>query len=117
VDELCRRYDGIPREVFSNTELMELMLPGLRADVEMFETYEYGADTPLACPISAFGGSLDRSVSLRELDAWRHQTAGTFTLRTVPGNHFFLNSARETLLSAISEDLQRYSLVTAQRSA
>ena len=42
-----------------------------------------------------------------DLAAWGDQTAASFTLRMVPGGHFFLQTLRPRLLSAISTDLQQ----------
>jgi medium-chain acyl-[acyl-carrier-protein] hydrolase len=36
---------------------------------------------------------------------WKEHTRGTFALRTLPGDHFFLHSARELVLEALYEDL------------
>ena len=102
--EELRLLNGMPREVLENAELMELMLPLLRADFAIAETYAYTEDAPLACPISAFGGLADSEVSSEEVAAWRAQTLGNFTVRMLPGDHFFLFKQRSTLLQAISEE-------------
>lgn len=96
---------GTPTTVRQHAELMQLMLPMLRADFALCETYVYSADDPLSCPITAFGGEQDTHVSLASLSAWREQTQGSFTLNILPGNHFFLHSQQQLLLQAISQDL------------
>lgn len=103
--ELERRYNGIPAAVLQDREMMNLFLPVIRADVEIIETYNYQTETPLECPISAFGGTQDSEVSREDLAAWRDQTSDSFVLRMFPGNHFFLNDAREIVLRAVSEEL------------
>lgn len=107
IAEIQHRYDGIPREVMQNPDLLELLLPTLRADVEMLETYTYEPERPLACPITAFGGREDPEASYEELTAWRVQTQGSFEIEIFPGNHFFLQSAQPQILRAVSEDLTR----------
>jgi len=114
VQEL-RRYRGTPEAVLANQELLELLVPVLRADFQLFETYVYQPDEPLDCPISAFGGLSDVEVSQEDLAAWRRQTRGLFTFRMLPGNHFFIQSARAQLLQALSLDLLRH--VSAVRPA
>lgn len=106
VEEL-RRFNGTPEAVLQNAELMHLLLPILRADLTLHETYRYVPGEPLDCPISAFGGLEDEEVSHDDLAAWRDQTCGTFTLRMFPGDHFFLRSARTLLLQAVSQDLMQ----------
>ena len=105
VKEVVRRYNGIPAVVLQSDELTKIFLPVLKADVELFETYAYTAEEPLDCPITAFGGMQDNQVSQEELAAWRDQTHGAFTFRMFPGDHFYLNEAREILLQAISLEL------------
>jgi surfactin synthase thioesterase subunit len=104
--EQLRRLKGTPEAVLQHAELMELMLPALRADFAVCETYVYTAEPPLSCPISAFAGLEDWKANLAELGAWREQTVNTFTLHTFPGDHFFLSSARLALLRAIAQDLR-----------
>jgi medium-chain acyl-[acyl-carrier-protein] hydrolase len=107
VEEL-RRLNGTPESVLQNPELMQLVLPILRADFALSETFVYSTEDPLDCPISAFGGLQDGEVSHNDLAAWREQTHSSFTLRIFPGNHFFLQSARALILSAVSQELTRH---------
>jgi len=103
-----RRLKGTPREVFEDEELMQVMLPVLRADFAAYETYGYTIETPLDCPISAFGGLQDQRVRRDDLEAWRDQTSVSFSLRMFPGDHFFLNTTQAPLLGALSQELRRY---------
>jgi medium-chain acyl-[acyl-carrier-protein] hydrolase len=99
-----RRLNGTPRELLDHKELMAVMLPILRADFALYETYMYSNEPPLNCPISAFGGLQDRRVSASDLEAWRSQTSASFSLRMFPGDHFFLKEP--LLLRALSQELQ-----------
>ena len=83
---------------------MDIMLPLLRADFAVYETYSYSNETPLNCPISAFGGLQDQRVNDRDLLGWRAQTNGVFSLRMLPGDHFFLRDP--LLLSLLSDELE-----------
>lgn len=106
VEEVRSRYDGIPEAVLQDAELMQLILPVLRADMAVSETYVYENDDPLGCPISVFGGLQDRKVRQQDLPAWRDLTRSSFTLRMFPGNHFFLQGNRTPLLQALADDLK-----------
>jgi medium-chain acyl-[acyl-carrier-protein] hydrolase len=101
-----RRLNGIPAELLSNKELMDVVLPSLRADFELFESYRYLSGPPLNCPISTFGGLNDDRVNHDDLEAWRDQTAVSFTIRMFPGDHFFLKSTQPLLLRALSQELR-----------
>jgi medium-chain acyl-[acyl-carrier-protein] hydrolase len=101
-----RRLNGIPGKVLEEAELMQIMLPILRADFAVYETYVYSAELPLNCPISTFGGLQDRRVSRGDIEAWRDQTSSSFSLRMFDGDHFFLNTTQPLLLQALSQKLR-----------
>lgn len=104
LDEL-RHLDGTPDEVLRSDEVMRLILPALRADLTLIETYTYFPDVPLSCPITAFGGLTDTRVTRAEIAAWRDQTSGAFTLRMVPGGHFFAYDPHGPVVESIASDL------------
>ncbi|MBD1902832.1 thioesterase II family protein [Trichocoleus sp. DQ-A3] len=110
IEEL-RRLNGTPKAVLENVELMELLLPILRADFAVLETYVYAAEPPLQCPITAFGGLQDVKVSVDRLEAWRQQTSAKFSLQMLPGDHFFVQSAQPLLLQFLSRELNSISTV------
>ena len=100
-----RQFNGLPDDVFSNQELMNLFLPILRADFTVIETYEYTSPPSLACEIAAFGGLQDTKVSIENLEAWREQTNQKFSAHLLPGDHFFLHSAQDQLLQILKTKL------------
>lgn len=101
IAELQRRYGGIPGEVLAHAELMELLLPCVRADITALETHEFTPGPKLQIPISAFGGTHDRRTPRAHLEAWREETSAEFRLREFPGEHFYLSSERDALLAEI----------------
>jgi medium-chain acyl-[acyl-carrier-protein] hydrolase len=103
-----RRIGGTPDEVLANPELMALVMPALRADFAINETYKYRPYPPLSCPIRAYGGADDRSVSSEDLEDWRQQTAASFDLRRFTGDHFFLRAARDELLRWLAQDIRNF---------
>lgn len=106
--EKVRRLNGTPPEVLEHPELMELMLPLLRADFQVVETYRYVDEPPLGCPISAFGGLQDLEVTREHLEAWREQTTSGFVRRMFDGDHFFLHRAEQVLLTTIARELHQH---------
>jgi medium-chain acyl-[acyl-carrier-protein] hydrolase len=93
-----------------NAELLQLLLPTLRADLAVCETYTYAPRAPLACPISVFGGLDDTQVRSDELAAWRDHTCGAFRQQMFPGDHFFLHSAQALLWQALHQELAAYAV-------
>ena len=97
--------NGTPIEVLQNPELMELLYPVLRADFALNETYVYRPGLPLDCALSALGGLHDDLAGRSDIEPWREQTRGRFSLRILPGDHFFIHSARAPVLHAVVQDL------------
>ena len=105
VFKVVLRADGIPEKILQNEELMQAMLPTLRADFELCDTYRFTEEPPLECPFSIFGGLEDIRVGATDLEAWRIHSSVASNLSMLPGSHFFLHSAQDLLLTAIAQDL------------
>lgn len=105
LDEL-RQLEGTPEAVLQHPELMQFLLPTLRADFQACETYDGSVPARLAAPLTVYGGVDDGDVSEEELAAWQVHTSADFRLRMFPGKHFYLQSAREALLADIRHTLQ-----------
>ena len=101
-----RRLNGTPGSVLENTELMEILIPILRADFAVLETYVYTQEPPLECPITTFGGLEDQEVTLQELEGWTSQTKSTFKLQMFSGDHFFIHSTQSLLLENLTKSLK-----------
>jgi Predicted thioesterase involved in non-ribosomal peptide biosynthesis len=106
-----RRYNGTPEEVWQHEELVKLLLPYLRADFEICETYIYQPDILLPMPITVYGGHQDPGIKLERLKAWREQTTKTCAVHMLPGDHFFLHSSRDQLLRTLSQELITETLI------
>jgi medium-chain acyl-[acyl-carrier-protein] hydrolase len=105
VTEVRRRYDAVPDAVLADPELTQLLVPGLRADFAMLESYRYEPATPLDCPIVACGGASDPHASRQELEAWRRQTRSRFSVHTFGGGHFYLQHEREAVTALVAAQL------------
>jgi medium-chain acyl-[acyl-carrier-protein] hydrolase len=112
IEEL-RRLNGTAPGLFDNPELLQLMIPLLRADFSLAETYDYVSEPPLNFPIFAFGGLQDVDVTREHLEAWREQTTSHFWLRMFAGDHFFLHACEADLLAIISLKLQQLAVTIA----
>lgn len=100
-----RKLNGTPKEVLEHPELLAYLIPFLRADFELCNTYTYHPGLTLTCPIWTFGGLQDPSVGVKELQGWEHQTTGQFNLQMLPGDHFFINTGQSLLLRLLTERL------------
>ncbi|MYW05267.1 alpha/beta fold hydrolase [Streptomyces sp. SID3343] len=107
-DEFVARVDGmggLPAGVLADPELRELVVPVLRSDFAMVDDYEYVPQPALAHPVTAFVGDADPEATAATAAGWREQTASRFALHVLPGDHFFVHSARRALLAALVADL------------
>lgn len=100
-----RTFGGTPHAFYEQPELVAAMLPNLRADVAVSETYRYEDQTPLRATLSAFGG-VDDDVALEgSIAPWGDVAGGPFRHRMFPGGHFYWMADSATLLAEISADL------------
>ncbi len=106
IEELLR-LKGTPTEVLEHPELMQLLLPLLRTDFQICQTYRYQPDTPLECPMMVFGGLDDVGVSREVLEPWEELTSGAFSLRMLPGDHFFVHTSEGVILQAVARQLSQ----------
>ncbi|MDH0300796.1 MULTISPECIES: alpha/beta fold hydrolase [unclassified Pseudomonas] len=108
IDEL-RTLQGTPEEVLANEELMSLTLPVLRADFLLCGRYAYRQRAPLRCPLHVLGGESDRATQ-EQLQAWRRETLGDFSLQLFPGGHFFIHEHEDRLLGVLGASLEPHRL-------
>ncbi len=99
------KLNGTPEEVLQSRELLQLLLPTLRADFSVCETYEFRDDAPLACPLTASAGLEDPKALPEQTEPWEEYTSATFHLRLFPGDHFFIDSSRKAFLGQFANEL------------
>lgn len=100
-----RELDGTPREVLEEPQLMELLLPMMRADFRVNETYVHRRAERLSCPVEVFGGRTDAETTAQELQAWQASSTGPIRMTMFDGGHFFMRVRRPELLAAVRESL------------
>jgi len=100
------RLNGIPPQVLGESGLLELVLPALRADFELAETYQPLPGGRLDCPVVAYLGTDDPEVDSDGMLRWREVTTGEFSVRAFRGDHFYLKGGRPDVLSAVRDDLR-----------
>jgi surfactin synthase thioesterase subunit len=101
-----RRMNGTASTVLGDDEMMRAVLPTLRADYKVAETYSCAPDVTVSCPISALTGSSDPKATVEEAKAWALHTSGSFDLRVFPGGHFFLTDHSEQIISMLAQHFQ-----------
>jgi len=101
-----KQFDGIPAEILRFPDAMELLIPVLRADFQVVETYTYTSDAPpLDCSIVTFGGLDDPRVSRKRIEGWALHTASNFKSQYFSGDHFFINHGKDEIIRAVTEEI------------
>ena len=106
VEEVNKRYGGIPREIIEAPEVLEMLLPTLKADIRTLEKIECTSPNPLPISISALGGKNDRLVPENLLAGWESWTETDFDLQLFDGGHFYLEDQRAALILHIQDVLE-----------
>jgi medium-chain acyl-[acyl-carrier-protein] hydrolase len=103
--ERLRELGGTPAQVLACRELLDLLLPVLRADMTAFETHEHEPGPPLPVHLTILGGTDDALARRETLEQWRRHTSERFSVRVFAGDHFFLSSAERAVTAAVADEL------------
>lgn len=98
-------YNGTPAEILNNRELMEILLPMIRADFSLAEGYKYTPGIELSCPIIAIASRQDEWLAAETIAGWSGMTKGPFESKWFEGDHFYLNQYTRELVELLSERL------------
>lgn len=96
-----QRMNGTPAEVLANHELMALLLPLLRNDFKIAETYRYTGHSKFPCDLHVLGGHADADVPVATLSDWGNFFQRTPQVHTFSDGHFFIESQQSEVLSLI----------------
>lgn len=105
VEEL-RSLSGTEAGFLTDPEILQMIMPAIRGDYRLIETYRHEPDRRLDAPITALTGDDDPKTSLDEAKAWSEHTTGEFDLRIFPGDHFFVISQARRVLEVVAEQLR-----------
>ena len=93
--------NGTPIEIMQNEEMMGLVLPVLRADLKVAETY-LSEKHAMPFPIVVFSGDSDPSINDEEVHAWQELSEFEVEMNMLPGDHFFINQHGKVLTERIA---------------
>ncbi|WP_165777399.1 thioesterase II family protein [Amycolatopsis antarctica] len=97
-----RRLNPAATEVLADPDVLDFVLPAIRADYELVETYRRAEPPRLSVPIVAYGGTEDPVVDEQGLRGWESLTSGPFEQRMFPGAHFFLLQDERTVVTDLA---------------
>jgi medium-chain acyl-[acyl-carrier-protein] hydrolase len=99
------KLNGTPDAILKNRELMDLLLPMLRADFCLADTYSPGVRKALEIPVSVFNGKDDYPNSDKQKMYWQQHFTNEVDYQTFKGGHFFINDNQPAYMSALCRRL------------
>ncbi|MFD0311391.1 thioesterase II family protein [Streptomyces sp. NPDC127119] len=98
-----RRLGGTDAAVLDDPDLVDLVLPALRADYLALGSYRWAPEPSLDTPVTVLVGSDDPVAPLDTAKEWSEHTAGESETLVFPGGHFYLNSQLDQVAAVIVE--------------
>lgn len=108
VDELMewiRTLGSVPKEIMEDPRAMAMIIPAMRADLEVVASYE-DDEAVLTCPVVAFSGRDDQLMTPGAMESWRPRTPLFLGNSEFPGDHFYMNDIDHTIV--VVTDLIRH---------
>jgi len=100
-----RALGGTPAVILDDDDVMAHVMPVVRADLVLTESYRVEPHTQVACPITVFSGRADPDASPIAAATWQSRTTRAFRMIEVDAGHFFLDSHRGVLIHEIAREL------------
>ncbi|MBB5113490.1 alpha/beta fold hydrolase [Micromonospora echinospora] len=105
--DALRDFGATPAGLLADRELMELVLPGVRADFALSERYAYRPEPPLDLPVHVLLGDGDEHVDPDRAAGWARECVTAPRRHVFPGGHFFLTDCEPEII-----DLMRHIVVS-----
>ena len=78
-------------------EFFKAIVPGMRRDFPLLQSYRYQPMSALDCPITAFAARRDDFAYIEQIREWDSYTQGGFEVIEVDGDHWFLDRNRDLI--------------------
>ena len=104
------RYGGLPAEILSRSEWLELLMPTVRDDLRIRQSYRPLGEPPLPCPLHIFGGHNDPLAPPDTMAAWSSYSAQPQPVRLFAGGHFLFRQPAPQLVTAVARVVEDVAL-------
>lgn len=103
-----RSLGGTPPEVLGSPDLLDLVLPTVRADFHLCGCYRPVRRPPLDCRLLVLGGVRDPiSLPHDNLSAWSQETTGPCRVELIDGDHFFIHENEASVVDLVISSLAK----------
>lgn len=96
-----KNLGGTPSDILENPDILEILLPVIRADLEAAHHWHVAEHCDLRIPITVFGGAEDRGIPTEALADWASCTSGSVEIHLHPGGHFFVHDEFPAVIDCI----------------
>ncbi|MFI5735104.1 thioesterase II family protein [Kribbella sp. NPDC051587] len=98
-------FAGFTHDALADEEMRDMIMPALRADVEMHENYRPSTSSGLTVPVTAIRGEDDNLVTYEQAESWSKVVTGQFEHVELPGGHMYLSEHAPALVRLITSAL------------
>lgn len=92
--------------IMQDKDLYELVMPAIRADYRLIETYRPTKPPRVAAPLLACFGSSDKGVDAASAQRWNELTRDFRGVREFPGGHFYPDESLPELTAEIRRHME-----------
>lgn len=103
--EQLKKLQGSDSRVLENRELMELLLPIIRADFKISECYRDFSGLKVQCPLIALGSNDDPWINKNDFNAWQNYSHKPVKIQFFPGGHFYIKEHHELLCNFLNAEI------------
>lgn len=100
-----RQFGGPHASLYDQPDLVSLILPSLRSDLRLIDSYRPTRVTSLNAPITALGGDRDSTCPVESLSSWRDVTRVGCHVRVFPGGHHYIGECEADVIAAVTSAL------------
>ncbi|MEO7261117.1 MAG: alpha/beta fold hydrolase [Jatrophihabitantaceae bacterium] len=104
--QMLRQLGGTPDWLLADPEVLRMILPAVRADFSVKETYSYQDEAPMDVPVTVLSSTADPRAPHEWQQKWREQTRAGCTVHTLLGGHFAVFERSELTLGHLAGALQ-----------
>lgn len=98
------RYKATPKEVLENKEILDFILPEIRRDYKLNESFSYSGEI-LDIPLIVHAGRNDTEANMEIMKRWENVTNKGIKIREFNGDHFFVLNSDNNYFCCLIEDL------------
>lgn len=84
-----KRMGGTPKEILENRAVLEMLLPFVKNDYKLNESFSYNGNK-INIPIITYSGSMDKDATIDMAGEWQNVTTKKIEKHECYGNHFFI---------------------------